>query len=151
MRVVVQRVRGAQVRVHGHSIGTIGLGLVVLIAVGKNDTKDDAVWMARKVAGLRVFANHDQKMTQSVQEVGGSLLVISQFTLYGDVARGYRPNFSQSAPPMDARVLYEEFVAQLKDSGVLVETGQFGADMDLELINWGPVTVIIDSPTESAT
>ena len=145
MRTVVQRVREARVELDGRVAGQIGVGLLVLVGVAKNDTRRDADYMADKVTGLRVFPDEAGKMNRNVKEAGGSLLIVSQFTLYGDVRRGRRPSFDGAAGPQQARPLYEYFVEAVRASGVPLETGSFQADMSVHLINDGPVTIIVDS------
>ena len=125
MRAVVQRVSRAQVTVDGEITGQIGLGLLVLLGVGRDDTEADATYLAEKIAGLRVFEDDQGKMNRSVQDVGGSVLAVSQFTLYGDVRRGKRPSFDAAAPPEKARQLYEFFVEQIRAAGLRCETGRF--------------------------
>ena len=145
MRAVVQRVSRARVTVKEWTSGEIGHGLLVLLAVGQNDTDTDAIYLAEKVAGLRVFEDADGKMNRSVQDVGGSVLAVSQFTLYGDVRRGKRPSFDAAAPPGAARRLYEFFVQQVQALGLRCETGRFQEMMQVELVNDGPVTILLDS------
>jgi D-tyrosyl-tRNA(Tyr) deacylase len=145
MRAVVQRVSRAQVTVNGEIAGEIGEGLLVLLGVGRDDTKADATYLAEKIAGLRVFEDAEGKMNRSVQDVGGSVLVVSQFTLYGDVRRGKRPSFDAAAPPDKARQLYEFFVEQIRAAGLRCETGRFQEMMQVELVNEGPVTILLDS------
>lgn len=145
MRALLQRVTGARVRVDGAVVGEIGHGYLVLLGVSKEDEEADAVWLADKVVGLRVFSDEQGKMNKSVKEVGGSLLVVSQFTLYGDCRKGRRPSFDQAASGEKARRLYERFVALAKERGVAVETGIFQAQMAVELINDGPVTILCES------
>jgi D-tyrosyl-tRNA(Tyr) deacylase len=145
MRAVVQRVSRAQVSVNGEITGQIGMGLLVLLGVGREDTEPDAVYLAGKIAGLRVFENAQGKMNRSVQEVGGRVLAVSQFTLYGDVRRGNRPSFDAAAPPEKARQLYEFFVEQIRAFGLRCETGRFQETMQVELVNEGPVTILLDS------
>jgi D-aminoacyl-tRNA deacylase len=145
MRAVVQRVSRAQVAVKGEIAGEIGLGLLVLLGVSRDDTEADATYLAEKIAGLRVFEDDQGKMNRSVQEVGGSVLAVSQFTLYGDVRRGKRPSFDAAAPPEEARQLYEIFVEQIRAAGVRCETGRFQEMMKVELVNEGPVTILLDS------
>jgi D-tyrosyl-tRNA(Tyr) deacylase len=149
MRAVVQRASRAQVTVNGEISGKIGLGLLVLLGVGRDDTEADATYLAEKIAGLRVFEDDQEdtqgKMNRSVQEVGGSVLVVSQFTLYGDVRRGKRPSFDAAAPPEKARQLYEFFVQQIRATGLRCETGRFQEMMKVELVNEGPVTILLDS------
>jgi D-tyrosyl-tRNA(Tyr) deacylase len=145
MRAVVQRVSRAQVTVNGEIAGEICLGLLVLLGVGRDDTKADATYLAEKIAGLRVFEDAEGKMNRSVQDVGGSVLVVSQFTLYGDVRRGKRPSFDATAPPEKAQLLYELFIAQIRAAGLRCETGRFQEMMQVELVNEGPVTILLDS------
>src|SRR5271168_4411279 len=145
MRAVVQRVSRAQVAVNGEIAGKIGLGLLVLLGVGRDDTEADASYLAEKIAGLRVFEDAEREMNCSVQEVGGSVLAVSQFTLYGDVRRGKRPSFDAAAPPEKARQLYEFFVEQIRATGLRCETGRFQEMMQVELLNEGPVTILLDS------
>ena len=144
MRVVLQRVSRAAVRVDGQTVGAIGRGFVVLAGFAPADGESALAWMADKIAGLRVFPDHDGRMNLSLAEVSGGVLVISQFTLYGDAARGRRPSFTDAAPPDVAEPLYERFVALLRERHLPVETGRFGAVMDVELVNEGPVTMVID-------
>lgn len=150
MRAVVQRVSRAKVSVNdrtGHEwiSGEIGLGLLVLLGVGHEDTEADATYLAEKIAGLRIFEDHDGKMNRNVQDVGGSVLAVSQFTLYGDVRRGKRPSFDEAAPPEPARRLYEFFVERIQAAGLRCETGRFQETMQVELVNEGPVTILLDS------
>jgi D-tyrosyl-tRNA(Tyr) deacylase len=141
----VQRVSRAQVAVNGEIASEIGLGLLVLLGVGRDDTEVDATYLAEKIAGLRVFEDADGKMNRSVQDVGGRVLAVSQFTLYGDVRRGKRPSFDTAAPPEKARRLYEFFVEQIRAAGLRCETGRFQEMMQVELVNAGPVTILLDS------
>jgi D-aminoacyl-tRNA deacylase len=145
MRAVVQRVSRAQVLINGEITGQIGLGLLVLLGVGRDDSETDATYLAEKISGLRVFEDAQGKMNRSVQEVGGSVLAVSQFTLYGDVRRGKRPSFDAAAPPQKARQLYEFFVEQIRAAGLRCETGRFQEIMKVELVNEGPVTILLDS------
>jgi len=145
MRAVVQRVTEAKVEIEGRVTSQIGRGLLVLLGVAKSDTRSDAEYMVDKVAGLRIFPDEAGKMNRDVKAAGGSLLVVSQFTLFGDVRRGRRPGFENAAGPEEARVLYEYFVAALRRLDVPVETGVFRALMAIHLVNDGPVTIIIDS------
>ncbi|HSW49159.1 MAG TPA: D-aminoacyl-tRNA deacylase [Bryobacteraceae bacterium] len=145
MRAVVQRVTEARVEVEGQRAGEIGPGLLVLLAVSKTDTRQDAEYMADKLTGLRIFPDEAGKMNRSVKETGGSLLVVSQFTLYGDVSRGRRPGFDKAADPEQARVLYEYFLQAARSRGVEVRAGVFQALMSVHLVNQGPVTIIVDS------
>src|SRR5271169_1036614 len=145
MRAVVQRVSRAQVAVNGEITGQIGLGLLVLLGVGLDDTEADAIYLAEKIAGLRVFEDDQGKMNRSVQDAGGSVLAVSQFTLYGDARRGKRPSFDAAAPPEKARQLYEFFVERIRSAGLRCETGRFQEMMTVELVNEGPVTILLDS------
>jgi len=148
MRAVVQRVSRAQVSVNGEIAGQIGLGLLVLLGIGRDDTEADAIYLSEKIAGLRVFEDPQGKMNRSVQEAGGSVLAVSQFTLYGDVRRGKRPSFDAAAPPEKARQLYDFFVEQIRATGLRCETGRFQEMMKVELVNEGPVTILLDSGKE---
>ena len=145
MRAVIQRVRRAQVTVDGRVVGQIGSGLVVLLGIGKGDTAETAVYLAEKTANLRIFDDAAGKMNISLLESGGAALVVSQFTLYGDVRRGRRPAFDRAAPPQEAKEIYEQYAASLRSFGIRVETGIFQAHMVLELENDGPVTILLDS------
>jgi D-tyrosyl-tRNA(Tyr) deacylase len=145
VRAVVQRVSRAKVTVNGETAGEIGLGLLVLLGVGQADTETDAAYLADKVSGLRVFEDDQGKMKRSVQDAGGSVLAVSQFTLYGDVRRGKRPSFDAAAAPEQARQLYEFFVQQIRAAGLRCETGRFQEMMKVELVNEGPVTILLDS------
>lgn len=146
MRVVLQRVKRAEVRVAGRVTGKIGPGFLVLAGFAATDTEAQLAWMADKIIGLRVFGDAEGKMNRDLAEVGGGILVVSQFTLYGDAAKGRRPSFIDAAPPNVAIPLYEQFVAMLKaKAGTIgVATGEFGAMMDVELVNDGPVTLILE-------
>jgi D-aminoacyl-tRNA deacylase len=150
MRAVVQRVSRAKVTINDRSnnewtSGEIGQGLLILLGVGHEDSETDATYLAEKIAGLRIFEDVDGKMNRSVQDLGGSVLVVSQFTLYGDVRRGKRPSFDAAAPPERARRLYEFFVERVRASGLRCETGRFQEMMQVELVNEGPVTILLDS------
>jgi D-tyrosyl-tRNA(Tyr) deacylase len=144
MRVVLQRVSRASVSVGGRVTGAIGRGFLLLAGFHHTDSADVADWMAAKVAGLRLFPDSDGKMNLGLAEVDGGVLVVSQFTLYGDVERGRRPSFVEAARPEAAIPLYDRFLAQLRAAGLRVEAGEFGADMQVELLNDGPVTLIIE-------
>ena len=144
MRVVLQRVSRAAVRIDGATVGEIGRGFVVLAGFAPGDAEPALAWMADKIVGLRVFADAEGKMNLPLGEVGGSLLVISQFTLYGDASKGRRPSFVDAAPPAQAQALYDRFVALLTERQVPVRTGRFGAMMDVELVNDGPVTLVLE-------
>lgn len=148
MRAVVQRVSRARVSVGEWTSGEIGHGLLVLVGVGHDDTEADATYLAEKIAGLRIFEDADGKMNRSVTDAGGSVLAVSQFTLYGDVRRGKRPSFDAAAPPDEARQLYEFFVQQIQALGLRCETGRFQKMMQVELVNEGPVTILLDSKKE---
>lgn len=145
MRAVIQRVRRARVKVDQRAVGEISAGVVVLLGVGRGDSSEGASYLAEKTANLRIFNDGEGKMNVSLLESGGSALVVSQFTLYGDVRRGRRPGFDHAAPPQEANRLYEEYVANLKALGVPVQTGIFQAHMIVELENDGPVTILVDS------
>jgi D-aminoacyl-tRNA deacylase len=145
MRAVVQRVSRAKVAVNERISGEIGLGLLVLLGVRHEDTEADATYLAEKIAGLRIFEDQDGKMNRSVQDACGSVLAVSQFTLYGDVRRGKRPSFDAAAPPVHARRLYEFFVERIQAAGLHCETGRFQEIMQVELVNEGPVTILLDS------
>src|SRR2546421_306623 len=145
MRAVLQRVTRARVRVGGETVGETGPGLVVLLGVARDDTERDARSLVEKIVGLRVFDDEGGRMTRPVLEAGGSLLVVSQFTLYGDVRRGRRPSWVEAAPPEAAEPLYEFFVAEARRSGARVETGSFRQMMEVELVNDGPVPLLLDS------
>ncbi|MDJ0728403.1 MAG: D-aminoacyl-tRNA deacylase [Crocosphaera sp.] len=146
MRVIIQRVTESQVRVNGEVVGKIGKGLNLLVGIAANDTVNEINWMVRKCLELRLFSDEDPegKWTKSVQDIAGELLVISQFTLYGDCRKGRRPSFSHSAPPTEANKLYNLFVDELKKSGLKVETGRFGAMMEVSIKNDGPVTLFLE-------
>lgn len=145
MRAVVQRVSRAQVRAEGSLAGDIGRGLAVLLGVGREDGEEDARQLADKVSALRIFEDGAGKMNLSVADVGGGVLVVSQFTLYGDARKGNRPGFTDAAPPEAANALYERFCALVREKGIPVKTGVFRASMELELVNEGPVTILLDS------
>jgi D-tyrosyl-tRNA(Tyr) deacylase len=145
MRVVIQRSKEASVKVGGQTVGQIAMGLMVLVGVTYEDTAEDAAYLAEKTAGLRIFEDGDGKMNLSVLDVGGQVLSVSQFTLYGDSRKGRRPNFMAAARPEHAVTVYEQFNAALREQGLHVETGAFGEMMDVQFTNWGPVTLIIDS------
>jgi D-tyrosyl-tRNA(Tyr) deacylase len=145
MRVLLQRVREAAVHVSGEEVGAIGAGLLLLVGFRAGDNDEILTWMADKILGLRVFRDDDQKMNRSVVEAGGALLVVSQFTLYGDARQGRRPSFVEAAPPDEAQACYRRFVDLLRrTAGVPVAEGQFGAMMDVSLINDGPVTLMLE-------
>lgn len=145
MRSIVQRVDFAKVVVDGKVVGEIDKGLLVLLGVGKEDEEKDLDYMFEKIVGLRIFQDDQDKMNLSLEDIGGEMLIVSQFTLYGDVRKGKRPSFSESAHPDIAKDLYEKFIAKSRERGIKTETGIFGADMDVELLNKGPVTIMLDS------
>jgi D-tyrosyl-tRNA(Tyr) deacylase len=145
MRAVVQRVSRAKVVIDGAPVGEIGRGLLVLLGVTHADTREQGQWLAEKIAGLRIFNDDEGKMNRDVTEIGGGILVVSQFTLYGDSKKGRRPSFVDAAPPEIAVPLYEAFVNSIKALGIPTATGRFGAMMQVELVNDGPVTLIVDS------
>ncbi len=148
MRAVIQRVTRANVKVDNQTIGEIEKGLVVLLGVSKNDSQADADYLAEKISALRIFDDSEGKMNLSVRETGGAVLVVSQFTLYGDVRRGLRPSWSDAAAPESAEPLYEYFIRQISKLVKKVETGSFRKMMQVELVNDGPVTILLDSPKE---
>ena len=145
MKVVLQRVSEAKVTVENEIVGAIGKGLMLLVGVGQEDTEQDLIWMADKLAGLRIFEDDGGKMNLSIEDVGGDVLSVSQFTLYGDCRKGRRPNFMGAARPELAEALYDMFNGLLRARGLRVETGRFGAMMDVSLVNDGPVTLILES------
>jgi D-aminoacyl-tRNA deacylase len=145
VRVVLQRVKTARVDVAGETVGSIGVGIAILLGVTQSDNQEDAKYLADKVVQLRIFSDEAGRMNRSLLDAGGSLLVVSQFTLYGDCRKGRRPSFDHAAPPEQARALYEYFIQHLRSSNIAVQTGVFQAEMELHLINDGPVTFILDS------
>ncbi len=151
MKAVVQRVSRARVSVADEVVGEIEKGLLVLLGVGHGDTEKEAAWMAKKLVGLRIFEDSEQKMNLSLLDVGGSVLVVSQFTLYGDCSKGRRPSFIGAAPPEEADRLYLATVEALKGYGCRVETGRFRADMAVELCNDGPVTLLLETPQKAVS
>jgi D-tyrosyl-tRNA(Tyr) deacylase len=144
MRVVLQRVSSSSVSIDGRVVGAIGRGFCLLVGFTHSDTMAQVDWMAEKVAGLRLFADADGKMNLGIEEVGGAILVISQFTLYGDAAKGRRPSFIEAARPEHAIPLYARLLTVLRERGLTVASGEFGADMQVEISNDGPVTLILD-------
>jgi D-aminoacyl-tRNA deacylase len=144
MRVLLQRVSRAQVRADGRTLGTIGRGLLVFVGFTSGDGDEELAWMTEKILGLRIFSDAEGKMNLALDDVAGSVLVVSQFTLYGDAQKGRRPSFVDAARPEQAVPLYEGFVQRLRDHGASVETGEFGAAMDVELVNDGPVTLWLE-------
>jgi D-aminoacyl-tRNA deacylase len=145
MRAVVQRVSRAKVTVNAEIVGEIGAGLLVLLGVSRDDNEKDAEYLTHKVIGLRIFEDSEGKMNRSVADAGGAILIVSQFTLFGDVRRGKRPSFDSAAAPHDAKRLYEYFVASVRVTGVPCATGCFQKMMQVELVNEGPVTILLDS------
>ena len=145
MRAIVQRVSRCRVTVEGNIAGEIGAGLLVLLGVSKTDNEAAADYLVEKIIGLRIFEDGEGKMNLSVQDSGGAVLVVSQFTLYGDARRGRRPSFDAAARPEEAKRLYEYFVGKVRAAGLRCQTGQFQAMMDVELVNSGPVTIMVDS------
>ncbi|GFN36316.1 D-aminoacyl-tRNA deacylase [Tepidimicrobium xylanilyticum] len=145
MRAVVQRVAEANVKVKGNVVGEISKGLLVFLGVGEDDSEKDLEYMVDKVLGLRIFEDENNKMNLSVMDIGGELLVVSQFTLYGDVRKGKRPSFTSSAYPELAEEIYEQFIEKCREKGIRTEKGVFGAHMEVSILNDGPVTILIDS------
>jgi D-tyrosyl-tRNA(Tyr) deacylase len=145
VRAVVQRVSSASVAVEGRAVGNIGRGLLVLLGISPQDSEAEVEWAADKLANLRIFTDPDGKMNLSIEDVGGEFLVVSQFTLYGDARKGRRPSFIRAARGEEAERLYESLIATLRKRGFNCATGEFGADMDVELVNQGPVTILLDS------
>ncbi len=149
MRVLVQRVREASVKVEGRVTGAIGPGLLALVGIGLGDGEPEFDWMVQKLAGLRIFEDAEGKMNLSVEEVGGAVLAVSQFTLYADCRKGRRPSFTDAAPPEAGRAGFEAFVTRLRARGLPVGTGVFQAHMQVALVNDGPVTIMLESPPHS--
>ena len=145
MRAVIQRVSRAEVRAEGEVTGRIGRGFLVLLGVAEEDTQEDVIYLAHKIAGLRIFEDDAGRMNLSLHDVGGAVLLVSQFTLLGDCRKGRRPSFVHAAPPALAETLYRSVAAELKGQGLPVETGRFQTHMDVELVNEGPVTLLLDS------
>lgn len=148
MRAVIQRARSASVRVEGEIIGEIGRGLMVLLGVGINDSEREASWMAEKIANLRIFEDSEGRMNRSALDIGGEVLIVSQFTLYGDARKGRRPSFTQAAPPESADVLYQRCVELIENLGLRVQTGRFRAKMLVTIENDGPVTLVLDTEAD---
>ena len=145
MRAVVQRVKKARVSVDDKIIGSIKVGLLIYLGVGRLDNYSDIDYLVNKITGLRIFEDENEKMNMSISDIDGDILVISQFTLYGDVRKGKRPSFTDSAPPSIGIEFYNAFINKIRDLGIKVETGEFGAHMEVEYINDGPVTILLDS------
>lgn len=148
MRAVVQRVTRGKVTVAGETVGEIGPGLVVLLGVGHEDTKEDLTYMVSKIVNLRIFSDEEGKMNLSLKDIGGEMLVVSQFTLYADCRKGRRPSFIEAAPPDKAKEFYEEFIELVRAAGIRVATGRFQEEMLVEIHNDGPVTILLDSKRE---
>ena len=149
MRIVLQRVKSASVSIEGTVVGEIEQGFLLLVGVGPDDTRDDASYLARKIAGMRIFSDENGKMNLSIDQVGGKILSVSQFTLFADTKKGNRPSFTGAAGPEAANKLYEEFNEILRtEYGLIVETGEFGADMQVSLVNDGPVTILFDTKNQ---
>ena len=149
MRIVLQRVKSASVSIEGSVVGEISQGFLLLVGVGPEDTSDDASYLARKIAGMRIFSDENGKMNLSIDQIGGKILSVSQFTLFADTKKGNRPSFTGAASPEAANKLYEEFNEKLRtEYGLTVETGEFGADMQVSLVNDGPVTIILDTKNQ---
>ncbi|WP_319200190.1 D-aminoacyl-tRNA deacylase [uncultured Ilyobacter sp.] len=149
MRVVAQRVSKAQVSVEGNVVGKIDKGLLIFLGITHRDNEKDAKWLVNKISGLRIFSDEDGKMNKSIEDIEGEILLISQFTLYGDARKGRRPSFIDAAKPDIAVPLYNKFIELIREKNLKVSTGEFGADMKVELLNDGPVTMIIESPEQS--
>lgn len=145
MKAVIQRVRHASVVVNGETVGVIGSGLLVLLGAGRDDTEEDARYVARKVAEMRIFSDGEGKFNLALGDVGGSILLVSQFTLYADTRKGRRPSFTGAAAPEQAEALVERCAQLWREAGISVEMGRFGAHMDVSLLNDGPVTIILDT------
>ena len=149
MRIVLQRVKSASVSIEGTVVGEIEQGFLLLVGVWPDDTRDDASYLARKIAGMRIFSDENGKMNLSIDQVGGKILSVSQFTLFADTKKGNRPSFTGAASPKAANKLYEEFNETLRtEYGLIVETGEFGADMQVSLVNDGPVTILLDTKNQ---
>lgn len=149
MRIVLQRVKSASVSIEGSVVGEISQGFLLLVGVGPEDTSDDASYLARKTAGMRIFSDENGKMNLSIDQIGGKILSVSQFTLFADTKKGNRPSFTGAASPEAANKLYEEFNEILRtEYGLIVETGEFGADMQVSLVNDGPVTILLDTKNQ---
>ncbi|MEW6238669.1 MAG: D-aminoacyl-tRNA deacylase [Candidatus Omnitrophota bacterium] len=150
MRAVIQRVSRAEVRIDNASAGKIGKGLLIFLAVAHEDTEADLNWLLEKICQMRLFPNEAGKFDRSLLDIGGEVLLVSQFTLYGECRKGRRPDFTKAAPPEKANDLYEKGILWLRNRGIKTESGRFAAMMDVELVNDGPVTIILDSPTANS-
>ncbi len=148
MKTLLQRVSRASVSAHGNVVGEIGPGLLALVSFGKSDTEEDLVWMSRKITGLRIFPDLNNSMNLSVSDIGGDILIVSQFTLHADSRKGRRPSFMNAALRGNAELLYKLFLEIVSHSGVRIRSGVFGAMMKIDLVNDGPVTIMVDSPSE---
>jgi D-tyrosyl-tRNA(Tyr) deacylase len=148
MRVVLQRVKNAAVSVGGKEIAGIGRGVLVLAGIGRNDSLADLQWMAKKIVELRIFDDAEGKLNLDLLEAGGQVLIVSQFTLYGDCRKGRRPSYSDAAPPSEAQRLFDDFIREVRRHAPDARSGQFQAMMDVSLTNWGPVTLVLESPSE---
>ena len=149
MRIVLQRVKSASVSIEDSVVGEINQGFLLLVGVGPDDTRDDASYLARKISGMRIFSDENGKMNLSIDQVGGKILSVSQFTLFADTKKGNRPSFTGAASPEAANKLYEKFNEILRtEYGLIVETGEFGADMQVSLVNDGPVTILLDTKNQ---
>ena len=149
MRIVLQRVKSASVSIEGSVVGEINQGFLLLVGVGPDDNRDDASYLAKKIAGMRIFSDENGKMNLSIDQVGGKILSVSQFTLFADTKKGNRPSFTGADGPEAANKLYEEFNEILRtEYGLIVETGEFGADMQVSLVNDGPVTILLDTKNQ---
>ena len=149
MRIVLQRVKSASLSIEGSVVGEINQGFLLLVGVGPEDTSDDASYLARKIAGMRIFSDENGKMNLSIDQIEGKILSVSQFTLFADTKKGNRPSFTGAASPETANMLYEEFNEILRtEYGLIVETGEFGADMQVSLVNDGPVTILLDTKNQ---
>jgi D-aminoacyl-tRNA deacylase len=145
MRAVIQRVKSAEVEVNGRLAGKIGKGLLVFVGVGKGDGEADISYLTTKIPDLRIFEDHSEKFNLSLKDVGGEMLIVSQFTLFGDTRKGRRPSFSDAEDPPVAKILYEQLIENMKGQGIPVQTGEFQATMEVRLVNDGPVTLLLDS------
>lgn len=148
MRAIIQRVNNAKVDIDNNTSGAISKGLLILLGIGQEDNEEDIKYLTDKIMNLRIFEDENEKMNLSLLDIEGELLIVSQFTLYGDCRKGRRPNFMKAAKPNDANVLYEKFISVCSEYNIKIESGEFGADMKVDLINDGPVTILLDSKKE---